>query len=98
MRIGDPDNRSEMVIPNNKYAATDKVLGVAWNPVNDQFCFKVKLNFSERKRKLRTEPDLEPNQIPVNLTKRKILSQINSVYDPLGLAGPFTVQAKIMMR
>ena len=27
-----------------------------------------------------------------------ILSQINSIYDPLGLAGPFTVRAKIMMR
>ena len=27
-----------------------------------------------------------------------ILSQINSMYDPLGLAGPFTVRAKILMR
>ena len=27
-----------------------------------------------------------------------ILSQINSIYDPLGLAGPFTVRAKIMKR
>ena len=34
----------------------------------------------------------------MNLTKRKILSQINSVYDPFGLAGPFTGRAKIMMR
>ncbi|KAK3745438.1 hypothetical protein QZH41_005086 [Actinostola sp. cb2023] len=27
-----------------------------------------------------------------------VLSQINGIYDPLGLAGPFTVRAKIMMR
>ena len=27
-----------------------------------------------------------------------ILSQINSIYDPLGLAGPFTIREKIMMR
>ena len=27
-----------------------------------------------------------------------ILSQVNSIYDPLGLAGPFTVRAKILMR
>ena len=99
---GDPDNRDEMVLPDEKYAVTEKVLGVACKPVDDQFRFRVKLNFSERKRKLHTEPDLEPHQIPekipVNLTKRKILSQINSVYDRLGLAGPFTVRANIMMR
>ena len=34
----------------------------------------------------------------MNLTKRRILSQINSIYDSLGLAGPFTVRAKFMMR
>lgn len=32
------------------------------------------------------------------LTKRKILSQVNSIYDPLGLAGSVTVKAKILMR
>ena len=33
-----------------------------------------------------------------NPTKRIILSQVNSIYDPLGLAGPFTVRAKILLR
>ena len=33
-----------------------------------------------------------------NTTKRIILSQVNSIYDPLGLAGPFTIRAKILMR
>lgn len=32
------------------------------------------------------------------MTKRMILSQINRVYDPLGLASPVTVRAKILMR
>ena len=49
-----------------------------------------------------TEPDIKlpqlPEKIPLDLTKRMILSQVNRIYDPLGLAGPFTVQAKIMMR
>ena len=36
--------------------------------------------------------------VPSQLTKRIILSQVNSIYDPLGLAGPFTVRAKLMMR
>ena len=31
-------------------------------------------------------------------TKRVILSQVNSIYDPFGLAEPFTVRAKILMR
>ena len=36
--------------------------------------------------------------IPDILTKRTILSQANSIYDPLGLAGLYTVRAKILMR
>lgn len=99
---GNPDNPEEMAIPNESHVPMEKVLGIGWRPVEDQFCFKVKLNFSERKRKLHTEPDIKshqiPEKIPAKLTKRMILSQINSVYDPLGLAGPFTVRAKIMMR
>jgi len=62
----------------------------------------VKLNFSERKKKLRTESDIKLHQlqekIPQDLTKLKILSQINSIYDPLGLVGPFTVWAEVLMR
>ena len=87
------DSKDEMLVPNDKNAAAEKVLGVAWNPVEDKFCFKVKLYFSERKKKLRTEPDIELHQlqekIPQVLTKRMILSQVNGIYDPLGLAGPF---------
>ena len=38
------------------------------------------------------------SEIPLQqLTKRMLLSQINSVYDPLGLAGPFTVRVKILL-
>ena len=83
------------------YVPAEKVLGVCWRPVEDLFCFKVTLNFSG-KRKLHTEPDIESHQLterfPAKLTKRMILSQINSIYEPLGLAGPFTVRAKIMKR
>ena len=39
-----------------------------------------------------------PAQIPTVLTKGMILSQVNGFYDPLGLATPYTVKAKIMMR
>ena len=32
------------------------------------------------------------------ITKRNILSYVNSIYDPLGLLSPFTVKAKIILR
>lgn len=32
------------------------------------------------------------------LTKRMVLSQVNGIYDPMGLVSPFTVRAKIMLR
>ena len=79
-----------------------KVLGIVWNPSNDTFQFVIKLNFSKRHRKIREGADLMaedvPAQIPRVLTKRAILSQVNGIYDPLGLASPFIVKAKIMMR
>ena len=80
----------------------EKVLGVLWDPVEDNLLFKVKLNFSSKRKGLRSEPDLKqeeiPQRVPTHLTKRTVLSQINGIYDPLGIAGPFTVKAKIMMR
>ena len=32
------------------------------------------------------------------LTKRMILSQVNEIYNPMGLATPFMVKAKLLMR
>ncbi|KAK6032980.1 hypothetical protein OSTOST_00820 [Ostertagia ostertagi] len=43
----------------------------------------------------RVETNFQPME---RLTKRIIVSQINSVYDPIGLAGPLLVHLKSMMR
>ena len=79
-----------------------KVLGLHWDQSSDNFQFAVKLNFSPRRRKVYTGPNLSLDQIPKSmptiLTKGKILSQINGIYDPLGLAKPFTMKAKLLMR
>ena len=78
-----------------------KILGMYWNSVKDQFVFKVRINFSPKRRKVRTGPDLTLEQLKmenISLTKRMILSQINGIYDPLGLLIPFTMKAKILMQ
>ena len=62
----------------------------------------MRINFSPKRKKIRTGPDLNinqiPSEIPISLTKRMVLSQVNGIYDPLGLATPFTAKAKILLR
>ena len=39
-----------------------------------------------------------PNSLPVVLSKRMMLPHINALYYPLGLAIPFTLQTKLLLR
>ena len=100
----DRSSRHEPKIPMEPSTATEKVLGVIWDPTTDNFHYKVKLSLSPKKKTTRTHKDATPANVqptysvPEVLTKRMILSQVNSIYDPLGLAGPYTVRAKILMR
>ena len=90
---GSADSRKEKEIPSETRVPAEKDLGVCWRPIEDLFRFKVTLNFSGRKKKLHTEPGIESPHIterfPAKFTKRMILSQINSIYDPLGLADSY---------
>lgn len=54
-------------------------LGLEWDPILDEFCFKV---------------------LPMGnvSTKRKMLSAISKLFDPLGLIGPVLTTAKILMQ
>ncbi|XP_055912786.1 uncharacterized protein LOC129946567 [Eupeodes corollae] len=61
---------------------TIKTLGIHWNPLNDTFQFKVSLDTS----------------VDTMLTKRKTLSEIAKLFDPLGWLAPVTVSAKILMQ
>ena len=82
-------------------AELERVLGNGWDPFRDVLCYRVKLNFSKKKRKVHTQPDLSWQEIPAGipevLTKRMVLSQVNVIYYPMGLVAPFTVCAKIML-
>ena len=66
-------------------AATEKVLGVVWDPIRDNFQFKVKLSFSPKRKLTLIRKDMTPADIhiPDVLTKRMIWSQVNSIYDPV---------------
>ena len=96
------ESREETFVPKEPNVFSEKVLGVIWDPDHDQLRFKTKLNPYLKKKKHRKTQNVtqhvENQTFPPQFTKRMILSQINSIYDPLGLAGPFTVRAKILMR
>ena len=63
----------------------EKVLGVTWNQERDSFSYKVKPEGKEG----------ESKPSPQKWTKRKILSKIARLFDPIGFAGAFLVRAKM---
>ena len=79
-----------------------KVLGLYWNLAKDVFEFqsKIILKPNSKKEAIITYNNVEELQAkpPPKLTRRQALSQLNSIYDHLGLAAPFIVKAKILMR
>ena len=60
---GSDSQNEKKEIPSETHAPPEKVLEVCWRHIEDQFCFKVTLNFSGRKRNLHTEPDIESHQL-----------------------------------
>ncbi|XP_063636104.1 uncharacterized protein LOC134806710 [Cydia splendana] len=59
-----------------------RALGIAWNPALDTLVFRTGLI----------------ETIPTSLTKRKVLSHVMRVYDPLGLLGPIVVKGRILFQ
>ena len=82
-------NQSERSLKVFEGTREEKVLGVSWNNSEDTFSFVVKLDFS------RFMSGTIPQQIPLKLTKRMILSQIARIYDPVGFTAAFLIKAKI---
>ncbi|XP_071136608.1 uncharacterized protein [Mytilus edulis] len=79
----------------------EKILGMIWQPRDDMFTFQAKINFSSKRRGIHIDKDLQQTQIddiPLILTRRMVLSQVASIYDPLGLACPFVLTAKLLLR
>ena len=65
--------------------SVEKVLGVVWDSNTDTFSFAVKSEFLDC-------------QEPIQLSKRKVLSQIARIYDQIGFASAFMISAKIALQ
>ena len=98
--ISDTPNQNNNI--NLLDANSERVLGMQWYPAADEFCFEVKLNFSAKRRGVRIDANITKNgvidEIPEIFTKRLVLSQIATIYDPLGLISPFILKGKLLMR
>ena len=79
-----------------------RVLGLGWDPVKDIVVFEVSLNFSKKKKGMRTDPNLQkadlPQALPLVLTRRIVLAQVMMIFDPLGFVCPYTLLGKIYLR
>jgi hypothetical protein len=68
--------------PSSDEEESSTVLGLKWHVTNDTL---------EVCRGVDKTP-------PVVVTQRSILSLVSSVFDPLGMAGPFTIQARLLLK
>ena len=79
-----------------------KSLGLSWKTENDVLVYKIKLNFSKKKRNRYLKPDtiLETleNDFPETFTKRLALKLNHSLYDAQKLAQPWLQKLKLAFR
>ena len=80
------------------------MLGQAWLPSRDSFHFECPLSFGKSDEE--NNPGIIyvtlkidfPKMFPTALTRRIVLQQLMSIYDPLGLLAPFVLLGKLLMR
>ena len=80
----------------------ERMLGITWDPYKDVFRFTMRINLSPLKNKSRTGPDLTKEQLisdpPKSITRREYYSQVQSLFDPIGLLAPVLLKAKVLLR
>ncbi|XP_065081193.1 uncharacterized protein LOC135703798 [Ochlerotatus camptorhynchus] len=82
---GIPEGNQETLVPIQDSSANEviKALGLLWDPKKDLFLF-----FKSS----------EPTDNVDKPTKRRVLSQIAKLFDPLGLVSPVIVEAKMILQ
>ena len=81
---------------------SNKVLGYLYNPVEDKLGISFTFNPAKKRKGAKIRPDLTladvDGFIKTPQSRRTLLAICNAVYDPLGLATPFTIKLKILMK
>ena len=93
---GDTDEEAMALIGN-------KVLGYGWNASTDMMSVKFPIYLTNKKRKCRIDPPLTKESLiellpKVKMTRRVCLGITNAFGDFLGMACPFTLRFKLLMK
>ena len=80
----------------------DKRLGQSWNPGTDDFLFRATLRVKLRgggpkEITISTIEELLECRDAI-MNRRMLLSNVQSIFDPLGLLSPILLQAKLLLR
>ena len=79
-----------------------KVLGYGYDIKEEMLAVRFPVNISKKRRSVRSEPNLTLLDVEMlkskKLTKRMLLGVTNSFGDFLGIASPFTIRFKVLMR
>ena len=79
-----------------------QVLGLPWQPGTDTINMHLGVNLSAKKQKVRLGEEVTLDTMGVidnvPLTRRIMVSQIYSLYDPLGLLSPITIRYKLLLQ
>ncbi|XP_065091276.1 uncharacterized protein LOC135712246 [Ochlerotatus camptorhynchus] len=87
-RVGESSASECKSFATDKSTGIERVLGMRWQPINDEFTFRLCLR--EDVAQL-----LNGDMIP---TKREVLRVVMSVFDPLGLVGAYVVHGKCLVQ
>ncbi len=91
-----------IVLPNQLRDEENKSLGTGYLVKEDKLYIMVSINFSVRKKKMRTSQNLLKSEVrlktPNPLSRRHLLSQVSGLYDPIGLVTPAKQKVAIIVR
>lgn len=80
----------------------NKALGVGYLVEEDKLYVMTSISFSKKKKKMRVGRNLLREEVkektPNPLTRRELLSQVASLYDPIGLVTPVKQKGAILVR